>query len=318
MGIDVSVIIVSWNAREYLESCLRSLGESFDGLLCETIVVDNASSDGSAEMVLSTFPKVRMIHAGQNLGFAKANNMGIRASSGKYLFLVNSDVTFHTGSLHKIVDYLEKNENVGMLGPRVLDRNSLWQRTCVGRPTLWNSCCRALALDSLLPGFRLFSGYLGRYFDTRTPTDVDIVYGCFWCVRRSALDEVGLLDETFFMYGEDLDWPKRFRDRGWRVVYFPEAEATHYGGASSANSPIRFFIEMQRADLQYWRKHHGVLSYVIFYLICCLNHLLRWLGHGMAWLLLGCVVSERLNKARRSYRCLRWLLAGGKAQAETV
>ena len=230
--MEVSVIIVSWNARGFLRQCLDSLRCEKGNEAGELIVVDNGSTDGSAEMVQQEFPHAKLIRSGANLGFAKANNLGIKASTKRYLALVNSDVTVCGGCMERLVKYMDEHLEAGMMGPRIVGADGKWQRTCVGYPTLWTNLCRALALDVVAPGSRLFGGYLNRYAEAHEPTPVQVIYGCFWFIRRKALDQVGLLDERFFMYGEDIDWSKRFNDKGWGVVYVPEAEAVHYGGAS--------------------------------------------------------------------------------------
>ena len=142
--------------------------------------------------------------------------------------------------------YMNEHPEIGMLGPQILDSNGNIQRSCMGFPTLWNTSCRALALDTLFPKSKLFGGYMMTFWPHDSIRDVNVINGCFWMVKREALDEVGLLDERFFIYAEDKDWCKRFWDAGWKVVYFPEAKAIHYGGASSSNAPIKFHIEMQK------------------------------------------------------------------------
>ena len=256
----ISIVIVSWNAQAYLMQCLASLFSEACRHPLELIVVDNASSDGSPESVAKNYPQVRLIRNAANLGFAKANNIGILAATGKYIGLVNSDVKVLPHCLDRLVDYIEKHPDTGMVGPRVIDGENKLQRSCRGFPTVWNMFCRALALESFFPGVPVFTGYSLRHWPQDTCRDVDILSGCFWLARRKALDEVGLLDESFFMYGEDMDWCKRFWKGGWKLAFVPSAEAIHYGGASSANAPVRFYIERHRADLQYWRKHHSRLA----------------------------------------------------------
>lgn len=305
----VSVVIVSWNARQYLKQCLESLSARACRFPMEVLVVDNDSSDGSADMVEKDYPNCRLLRNETNLGFAKANNIGIKASTGRYVCLVNSDVRVLPDCITKLVDYCEAHAEVGMAGPRILGGDGKLQRSCRGFPTLWNMFCRSLALDSLFPSCRLFGGYLMPYWEHDTLEAVDILSGCFWIVRREALPKVGLLDEKFFMYGEDMDWCKRFRAGDWRIAFVPEAEAIHYGGASSANAPIRFFIEKQRADLQYWAKHHGCMARHCFFLISCLHHALRVLAYTCACYAARSRAEERRFKVRRSLRCLRWLLS---------
>jgi GT2 family glycosyltransferase len=239
---------LSWNAKSFLLECIESiLRQSATGPL-EVIVVDNASSDGSPEAVRDKYPAVKLICNAGNDGFAKGNNIGIRASSGDYLFLINSDVVVSEGCFEKLVRYMDSHPGAGMLGPRILGADGKVQRTCMGFPSLSNTLFRAVALDKLFPHSRLFGDFFLTFWSFDDTRPVDVVNGCFWVLRRSAMNDVGLLDERFFMYGEDVDWCKRFAQKGWKVVFVADAEALHYGGASSANAPIKFDIEMQRAN----------------------------------------------------------------------
>jgi GT2 family glycosyltransferase len=226
---------------------------------------------------------VQLIRNPKNLGFAKANNIGIRQSRGEYLFLINSDVVVSDDCFDKLIRHLDEHQDVGMLGPRIIGSNGQVQRSCMGYPTLWNSFTRALALDSLFPQSELFGGQLLTFWrhDERRP--VKVINGCFWALRRAAVEEVGLLDERFFIYGEDVDWCKRFTDRGWGIVFFPEAEALHYGGASSSNAPVRFYLEMQRAHHQYWAKHRSRPATDGFLLINVLHHAVRLIAEAGAY-----------------------------------
>jgi GT2 family glycosyltransferase len=197
-----------------------------------------------------------------------------------------------------------------MVGPRITGGDGKLQRSCRGFPNLWNMLCRALALDSIFPRNKLFAGFSLTYWAHDELRPVDILSGCFWLIRREALAKTGLLDENFFMYGEDLDWCKRFWKNGWKVFFVPGAEAIHYGGGSSANAPLRFFIERQRADLQYWKKHHSRPAVAVFFLICCLHLVLRAIGYTLA---LGFKRNERQayrHKVGRSLACLKWMFTG--------
>jgi GT2 family glycosyltransferase len=311
----VSVVIVSWNAREFLVQCLNSLSTAACRYPIEVIVVDNDSDDGSPTMVERQFPAVKLFRNQANLGFAKANNVGIRHSSGKYICLINSDVKVLPSCISKLVDYMEAHADAGMVGPQIIGGDGRLQRSCRGFPTTWNMFCRALALDVILPRCRWFGGYLMPYWKHDHEKQVDILSGCFWTVRRKALDTVGLLDEDFFMYGEDMDWCKRFAKAGWGTVFVPKAEAIHYGGASSANAPVRFYVEKHRADLQYWRKHHSTPAVGLYILLTCLHLLLRATGHSLTLLHRSDGRENARHKLHRSLVALRWIVSNGlKAQ----
>ncbi len=304
----ISIIIVSWNAKKYLEECLDSIINHSLPTDTEIIVVDNASSDGSPDTVRDAFPGVRLIRNDDNYGFAKANNIGIAASTGEYVFFINSDVVVKAGCFEKMISYMDGHQDIGVLGPRILGPNGAAQRSCMGFPSLWNSLCRALALDLIFPGMKLFGGEMMAYWPHDDIRSVDVINGCFWMVRRKALQAAGPLDERFFIYGEDIDWCKRFHDKGWEVVFYPEAEAVHYGGASSANAPLKFFIEMQRADYQYWKKHHTALASTAFLFIRILHHAVRFAGGIASYPFRRKKRPEALYKIRRSLASIKWAL----------
>ena len=312
----VSVIIVSWNACAFLRECLQSLSAGVSEYPMEIIVVDNASSDGSAECVEHEFSHVRLVRSPSNLGFARANNLGICQSAGDYVCLVNSDVNVHRGCITQLVDYCEAHLETGLAGPLIFGADGKIQRSCWGFPSVWNMFCRALAVDTIFPRVKVFGGYELGYWRQDTTRPVDILGGCFWLARRRALSGVGLLDESFFMYGEDMDWCRRFWSNGWKVAFVAEAQATHYGGASSANAPVRFYIERQRADLQYWAKHHSRAGLAAYYLVSILHMMVRLCGYGLA----SCVSarSEHRHKWRRSIACLRFLLSRRWQQTRTL
>jgi GT2 family glycosyltransferase len=307
----ISVVIVSWNARDYLMQCLASLSAEECRYPLEIIVVDNASSDGSADAVATRYPDVRLIRKTENLGFAKANNIGVSASSGKYFCFVNSDVKVLPDCVNRLVSFCEENPTVGMVGPRVIGADGKLQRSCMGFPSVWNMLCRALALDTLFPRIKAFTGYKLYHWPQESLKSVDILMGCFWLVRREALTQVGLLDEEFFMYAEDWDWCKRFWAKGWQIFFVPAAEAIHYGGASSSNAPVRFYLEMKRANLQYWKKHHSWFAVVSYFAIMCVQELLRSAAYSIAGLIKGSTREVFHFKMRRSLICLKWLISSG-------
>jgi GT2 family glycosyltransferase len=303
----VAVVIVAWNAKRYVVECLESLREHCGGVCSEVIVVDNASSDGTPELVAEMFPEVKLIRNAENFGFAKANNIGIAQASADYICLVNSDVKFLDDCISPMVRYLSEHPGVGMLGPKMLAATGEVRRSTMRFPTVWNNFCRAIGLDSLFKGSRSFGGLMMSDFDHRTTAPVEVLNGWFLVVSRSALGRVGLLDPRFFMYGEDVDWCYRFRQAGEKVVFFAEAGAIHYGGASSSNAPLRFYLELYRATWQYWRKHHGRLARLGFLLAFAVHHLVRLVGAAFIYL---CAPSQRTDTAarfKRSLACLQWV-----------
>jgi GT2 family glycosyltransferase len=306
--IDVSIIIVSWNAKQYLLDCLNSIVDTADECSQEIIVVDNASSDGSPDAVASLFPEVTLIRNKENLGFARANNIAIRTSSGRYVCLINSDVVVLDGCIEGLVKCMDSNPTVGMAGPRILNQDRSLQVTCRHFPSIWNNLCQAIGLNKVFPRYGFFSEPLMRYCAHDSVRSVDVLSGCFWMVRREALDEVGLLDERFFFYGEDIDWCRRFHKAEWDILFYSETEAIHFGGASSDNSPIRFYLEMQKADLQYWRKHHGRTGQAGYAMIIVFRHLLRVPFSALQYILSPKGKELALFKLRRNLACIRWVL----------
>ncbi len=305
---DLSVVIVNWNAKKYIDQCLRSILDSDCVEDMQIVVVDNGSTDGSVELISNKYKQITLICTNENLGFARGNNVGIRQCHGDYLLLINSDVEVRPDTISTIIDYMEKHDEVGMVGPRIVGVDGRVQRSWMGFPSLWNMFCRAVLLDTVFPQVKLFNGFMRTYLQHDAITEVDIINGCFWAVRRKALDQVGFLDDGFFMYAEDMDWCKRFHAAGWKVVYFPRAEALHYGGASSANAPVRFYVEMQKANHKYWCKHYGIISRAVFTCIVILHQFVRIISNFIRYLVVPRMRDMSRYKTNRSIATLRSLL----------
>lgn len=274
--MDISVVIVGWNAKHYLELCLESLESAPPHRSMETLVVDNASTDGSVEMIEARFPWVRLIKSSENLGFAKGNNLAIRQCQGRYIALVNPDVIVFPGCLDALADFLDQNPKVGNVGPRVFNPDMSQQSTCRRFPTLWNNFCSATGLATRFKNWRLFAGEHMFYFPHDRTMAVDVLVGCFSMIRREAFEAVGLLDEGLFMYGDDVDWCRRCWKAGWEVVFFPGAQAIHDRGKITAPYPVRFAVAQQRSVLHYWSKHHGFFGELGIGSIMLFHHLLRY------------------------------------------
>ncbi len=309
---DISVIIVSWNAREHLRHCLESLRQTGGTLVREVVVVDNASADGSPELVASQFPEVHLVRSKENLGFARANNLGLKHATGSLLALVNSDVILDPDCLQRLAACLEDHPDVGLVGPKVRGADGRLQVTCRHLPNIWNTTCRFPALDRIWSRWPRFSKFQTWYWNLERRTTVEVLGGCFWLARRKAVDEVGMLDERFFFYSEDVDWCKRFSDAGWKLMFVPEATATHFGGGSSSNAPIRYSIEQLRSNILYWTKHHGALGRSVCRLIAIQQHGLRFLARGILQAT-GFGSTECRHKLHEHRACLLWLLTGKEA-----
>jgi len=275
-SVDISVVIVGWNAKQYLELCLESLAKASPRRSMEVLVVDNASTDDSAEMIEAKFPWVKLIKSTENLGFSKGNNVAIQQCQGHYIALVNPDVIVFPGCLDALADFLDQHPKVGNVGPRVFNPDMTQQSTCRRFPTLWNNFCSATHLESIFKGSRFFAGEHMFYFPHDRPLPVDVIVGCFSMIRRETFNEVGLLDEGLFMYGDDVDWCRRARNAGWQVVFYPGGQAIHDRGKTTAPYPVRFAVAQQRSVLHYWTKHHTFLGVLGIRSIILLHHLLRY------------------------------------------
>jgi GT2 family glycosyltransferase len=308
----VSIVIVVWNAKAYVLECLTSLREHCAQAYSEVIVVDNASTDGTPELIAQMFPEFKLIRNSENLGFAKANNIGVSQSNGEFVCLVNSDVKFTSDCISPMIAHMEKNPSVGMLGPKMLGGDgTVAYRSTLRFPTVWNTFCRALGLDVAFKGSRFFGGLLMSDFDHQITAPVEVLVGWFWVVRRKALERVGLLDTQFFMYGEDIDWCYRFHGAGEGVVFFADAEAYHYGGASSSAAPARFYLEQCRANWRYFRKHHSLFAQAGYLAAIALHHAIRLTGYACVYAYSPSRRSDTQARLRRSLMCLHWVSTAG-------
>ncbi len=257
MPPDISVILLSWNVRDLLRACLRSLPLNDPSL--EVIVVDAGSTDGSAELVREEFPSAQLIASSQNLGYSRGNNLGLARARGRYLFVLNPDTAVLPGGLPAMCAYMDAHPDVGALGPQLLYPDQSVQPTQRRFPTLATAFFESTWLQRYAP-----RGLLARFYATDLPVDashaVDWVVGAALFVRREAYAQVGGLDEGFFMYSEELDWLRRMRAAGWACVYFPQARVVHYEARSSTQVPAATHIRFNTSKVRYFRKYHGRLA----------------------------------------------------------
>ncbi len=262
---DLGIVIVSYNTCELLRTCLHSVYASQGDLSFEVCVVDNASSDGSAGMVAREFPQARLIVNATNVGYPAANNQGLRslgfanpsASSPAFALLLNSDTELPPDALKQMLDFMTAHPDAGIAGPKlVLPDGSLDLACRRSFPTPEVSFYRLTGLSRLFPRSRRFGRYNLTYLDPDQVAEVDSVVGAFMMVRAEAIAQVGLMDEQFFMYGEDLDWAYRIRQAGWKVYYNPQVTVLHIKRASTRQNP-RARIEFYRAMEIFYRKHYA-------------------------------------------------------------
>lgn len=260
---ELSVIIVSYNVKDYLRQCLRSVLRATTAIDAEIIVVDNDSSDGSAVMVTEEFPGVTLVRNPENAGFARANNQGLLLANSRYVALVNPDTLMQDETFQVCLDFLDAHPDAGVVGCRINNPDTTLQRACRrSYPTPWVAFTKLSGLSRLFPGSRLFGRYNVTYLDENEVSEVEAISGSFMVVRQDAVQSAGYLDESFFMYGEDLDWCYRIREQGWKIVYLPHTQIIHYKGKSSSG---RTFANMKMFyDAMYvFVKKHFTCSWII-------------------------------------------------------
>ena len=266
----LSICIVNWNTREYLHECLTALNDApLPGGEMEVIVVDNASTDGSAEMVKTEFPAVRLIVNKDNAGYARGNNQAFKASSGEYLLLLNPDVIVHKDSLKKAVKHMGAYPKVAALGCRLLSPDGTTQLSIRGFPDPLPVLSEYLGLSKLMPSSHYFGGYRMAYFNYDTPAEVDQPMGSFLMISRKALRDVGDMDEQFPIFFNEVDWCYRAkRHKGWLIHYTHDVEATHYGGGSTKQAKARMIQESHQSLLRFYEKHYRIkMSPLAYWLI---------------------------------------------------
>lgn len=252
--LDLSIIIVNTNNRKILEECLGSIYKNTRKINFEIIVTDNASTDGSQQMIKTQFPKVKLIENRENAGFSRASNQGLRLYQGRYAMLLNNDTAVKDRALDRMIEWMDNNppagacpddENVGACGPRLLNTDGTPQRQ---------------------------GGLFSRIHKLDKPTEVDFVIGAALMVRREVIDKVGLMDENLFFYNDDLDWCIRIRKAGYKIYLLPQIEIVHYGGYSSKRAfKRRLFVEGFRGGLYFCKKHYGPLAYTIYRFVLALG-----------------------------------------------
>ena len=261
---EVSIVIVNWNTKELLRDCVDSIRHE-TRCAHEVLVVDNASHDGSAELIKQHFPTVGLIANDSNRGFAAANNQALRRARGRYVLLLNPDTVILDGAIDRMIDWFDRHPDVGCAGCQVMLSGTEIQLTCFSDPTPLTLFVEESGLPRLLP----HSSVLGRprysWWDRKSEMDVDVVSGMFMLIPRSVLDEVGLLDESFFVYAEEADLCRRIRKSGLRCVFTPVARILHVDGGhkSSDQISVRMHVQLQKSLLIYSAKHFGLAGLAI-------------------------------------------------------
>lgn len=260
----LSIVIVSWNVQEYLANCLGSIEQNPSLQEYEIIVVDNASKDGTVEVVKKDFSYVKLIVNEDNLGFAAANNQGIEISNGEYILLLNPDTIIQPESLDVLIKFMDNNKNVGACGPKLLNDDGTTQPSARRFPTFRGTLYCHTAFRFLGIFRDQYRKWLMKDFNYDKNMDVDQLMGAALMVRSSVVEQVGRMDERFFMYYEEVDLCYRIKQAGWRVVFLPQAVIGHLGGQSTGQIPVKRRIMMLTSLLTFFRKHRGRLSAGIF------------------------------------------------------
>ncbi len=303
--IDVSVVIVNWNTKDYLLDCLESLFYTGEGFSKEVIVVDNGSQDGSVDELKKSVPSVHLIENKSNLGFAKAVNQGLRKASGKYFLLLNPDTRLKDGSIEELFSFMEEHREVAVTGPQLLSGDGSKQNSIANFPSLATELLNKSLLRWLFP-----KRYPGKEKDYSNPKEVDSVIGACLMVRREAIEKVGLLDEDYFLFLEETDWCYRVRKAGWKVNHVPQARVIHYQGKSAEREKARAKVEYYRSRYIFFKKHRGLWQLFILRVGLVIKLLFECLSMTMVCILTGFTVSKWRKRLRNYAYLLWWHLKG--------
>lgn len=284
--LDLSVIIVSWNVKHLLPSCIDSLVQSVSlaNISYEIIIIDNMSTDGTPAFLKENYPDVILIEPGENTGFAKGNNIGIKESRGDFVYLLNPDTITIGDATTRLLNFLQEHPGAGVVGPRLLNEDRSIQPSRRRFPTKWTGIFESTWLQKVAPR-KILDLYFMIDIPEPTPHQVDWLQGSALVVRKRAISDAGLLDEAFFMYSEEIDWQYRINQAGWTIHYCPNAEVIHLGGKSSEQVATLQHIYFQSSKIHYFRKYHGdrFARFLKCYLLC--SYRLQWGIEGFKWLL---------------------------------
>ncbi|MBN1875885.1 MAG: glycosyltransferase family 2 protein [Anaerolineae bacterium] len=296
--MDLSIIIVNWNTREFLSQCLRSVDKTVctgTHLRVETIVVDNASADGSAQTVREQFAWSRLIENAENVGFARANNQALQQSRARYVLLLNSDTEVYPGAVEAMVSFMDEHPEAAGCGPRLLNADGSLQPSCHPVLTPGREFWRLMFLDRIWRR----ATYDQKHWDLSKPRRVEVIKGACLLLRRAALDQVGLLDAQYYMYTEEMDLCYRLLRAGWELWWVPWAEVTHYGEASTRQAAEEMYVQLYRSKAQFHRKYGGEREVRRFRRLLGLAYAPRW-----ALVALGSLAAPSLAARARIYRSL--------------
>lgn len=237
--IDLSIVIVSYNTEEFLQKCIDSIYKNSSGFTFEIVVVDNNSKDNSAEMIAENFKDIILIRNKENYGFSKANNIGVKKTTGRFVLFLNADTIVYSSTLNTMIEFMDKTKNAGAATSRLeMPNGKIDEASHRGFPTPWNSFSHFLGFEKFLGKTKLFGGYNLGFLDFSKTHEIDALAGAFMMVRRKAGAEVNWWDEDYFFYGEDLDFCYMLKQKGWKIYYVPEVSILHYKGVSGGIKKI--------------------------------------------------------------------------------
>jgi len=288
--IHLSIIIVSYNTKEYLLPCLKSILEKDDGIFQEVIVVDNGSRDGSGKEVKEKFPFIHLIENKKNLGFAKAANQGLQKASGRYLLLLNPDTQVRNRAIEQLVSWMESHPEAGGAGGQLLSSDGSRQNSIANFPSLTTELLNKSLLRWLFP-----KRFPGKERNDLKPIEVDSVIGACMLVRREALDQVGLLDEDYFLFFEETDWCFRMKRGGWKIYHIPQAEIIHFQGKSAGKETALAKIEYYRSRYLFFKKHRGFFQWILLTIGLNLKLWVEFIS-----LMIGCLLTLFIIKKWRT------------------
>lgn len=315
--MDASIIIVNWNTKELLHNCLESIYDRAGEVDCEIIVVDNASSDGSVDIVKKQFPQVIFIENNENRGFATANNQGIRIARGRYILLLNSDTIVCDAGIEKTVQYADKRPEAAVIGCQVWENSETIQMTCFRFPSILALFSETFALNKIFKKNRFFGRERMLWWGRDTERQVEVVSGMFMLVRREAIDEVGLMDESYFLYCEEADWCYRFSKAGWKILFWPGAKIIHVDGGSHSSKQValEMHVQQHKSLLIFFRKHYGLMSFLLARLLLSLSSACRcavWTVATIFKQLLGKDTASEQKERQKHWWTFKFCLFGSE------
>ncbi len=296
----LSIVIVSWNTKDLLEACLRSVYAFPLDRPFEVWVVDNFSKDDTVAMVRDQFPQVELIASEENLGFAGGNNRAIPHCQGEYVLLLNPDTEVKPDALNELVAFMDAHPEAGAAGSRLLNADGTLQPSCHPRPTLSREFWRMFYLDLFIS----YGSYNMSKWKLDQPREVDVLMGASLLLRKSVLDEVGLLDEGYFMYSEEVDLCYRLQKAGWRLFWVPQSQVVHYWGQSAKQVLAEMFLQLYRGKLRFFRKHYSWFTVALYKVVLGLAAVLRLALAPLVWLRKSDDSGYQLHMARHYGRLL--------------